>query len=73
MSNFVETWKGIATALGRSERWCRAKYSVALARNKLGNKQEALRLLKFVLNTPPGLPDSKWEQTFQELIRKCGD
>jgi hypothetical protein len=22
-SNFVETWKGIATALGRSERWCR--------------------------------------------------
>ncbi len=23
MLNFVETWKGIATALGRSERWCR--------------------------------------------------
>jgi len=23
MSNFVETWKGIAVALGRSERWCR--------------------------------------------------
>src|ERR1051326_5121152 len=23
MSNLVETWKGIATALGRSERWCR--------------------------------------------------
>jgi hypothetical protein len=23
MRNFVETWKGIATALGRSERWCR--------------------------------------------------
>jgi hypothetical protein len=23
MSSFVETWKGIATALGRSERWCR--------------------------------------------------
>jgi hypothetical protein len=23
MSNFVETWKGIAGALGRSERWCR--------------------------------------------------
>src|SRR5580765_654273 len=23
MSNFDETWKGIATALGRSERWCR--------------------------------------------------
>ena len=22
-ANFVETWKGIATALGRSERWCR--------------------------------------------------
>ena len=22
-SNFVETWKGIAGALGRSERWCR--------------------------------------------------
>jgi hypothetical protein len=23
MSNYVETWKGIAFALGRSERWCR--------------------------------------------------
>ena len=23
MSEFVETWKGIAHALGRSERWCR--------------------------------------------------
>ena len=22
-SNYVETWKGIADALGRSERWCR--------------------------------------------------
>jgi len=22
-TNFVETWKGIASALGRSERWCR--------------------------------------------------
>jgi len=22
-SNFVETWKGIAMSLGRSERWCR--------------------------------------------------
>ena len=23
MDKFVETWKGIAFALGRSERWCR--------------------------------------------------
>ena len=23
MNNFVETWKSIATSLGRSERWCR--------------------------------------------------
>jgi hypothetical protein len=23
MTNYVETWKGIAFALGRSERWCR--------------------------------------------------
>ena len=23
MSSYVETWKGIAHALGRSERWCR--------------------------------------------------
>jgi hypothetical protein len=23
MGTFVETWKGIAHALGRSERWCR--------------------------------------------------
>jgi hypothetical protein len=23
MSNYVETWKSIASSLGRSERWCR--------------------------------------------------
>ena len=23
MTDYVETWKGIAEALGRSERWCR--------------------------------------------------
>ena len=23
MNNYVETWKGIAYAIGRSERWCR--------------------------------------------------
>lgn len=23
MSNFVETWKAISLAMGRSERWCR--------------------------------------------------
>ncbi len=23
MGDFVETWKGIADAMGRSERWCR--------------------------------------------------
>lgn len=23
MNNYVETWKGIAYSLGRSERWCR--------------------------------------------------
>jgi hypothetical protein len=23
MNDFAETWKGIAAALGRSERWCR--------------------------------------------------
>ncbi len=23
MQNFFETWKGIAAAVGRSERWCR--------------------------------------------------
>ena len=33
MSSYVETWKGIADALGRSERWCR--YMARRATNPL--------------------------------------
>jgi hypothetical protein len=33
MSSYVETWKGIADALGRSERWCR--YMARRASNPL--------------------------------------
>jgi tetratricopeptide (TPR) repeat protein len=65
-------WRAVARrSPPRSERWRRAKYSAALAQFKMGKRQEAATLLRFVLDTPPGLQGTKWEKSFQELLKKC--
>ncbi len=65
-------WRTIASrSRPRSERWMLAKYSVALAQFKLGDKANAAALLAYVLETPPGLAGSAWEERYRELLAKC--
>jgi hypothetical protein len=48
-----------------------AKYSVALAQLKLGDKASAAALLAYVLETPPGLAGNAWEAKYRDLLAKC--
>ncbi len=65
-------WRTIAArARPRTERWYRAKYSVALAQFKLGDIASATTLLRYTLEAPPGLKGTAWEEPFQALLTRC--
>jgi predicted Zn-dependent protease len=66
-------WRIIASrSRPRTDRWYQAKYSIAQAQFKLGDKAGAATLLRYTLETPPGLADTGWEQRFQELLKESG-
>jgi hypothetical protein len=68
----LDQWRRIAArSKARTSRWCKAKYSIALANFRLGDKQAAAQLLQYPLETPPGLDGTGWEQHFQELLKRC--
>jgi hypothetical protein len=65
-------WRIIAKrAKPQSDLWRKAKYSVALAQFKLGDKAGAATLLRYVLHTPPGLAGTAWEEKFAALLKQC--
>jgi hypothetical protein len=68
----LDHWRVIASrSRPRTPRWYKAKHAVAEAQFKLGDRAAAATLLKFVLETPPGLNGSPWEATYLDLLRKC--
>ncbi len=50
-------------------RWYRAKYNIALAHYKLGNKTEAAKMIRFLQALKPGLGGPKLKPKFEELLR----
>jgi hypothetical protein len=72
LATALARWRIIASrAKPRSELWKQAKYSVALAQFKLGDKAAAATLLRYVLETPPGLGGSAWEEKYRALLKQC--
>jgi len=70
----LEQWRIVAShSQPRTGRWYRAKYSVALAQYKLGDRAGAAKLLRFLLETPPGLKGHEWEARYLELLKKCSE
>ncbi len=68
----LDQWRRIASrSKARTPRWFKAKYSVALAQYKLGEKAAAKQLLQYSLETPPGLEGTGWQQQFTELLKLC--
>jgi hypothetical protein len=69
----LDRWRAIATrSRPHSPRWIEAKYSVALAQFKLGDRAGAATLLQYILETPPGLKETAWQQRYEALLAKCG-
>lgn len=68
----LDQWRRIsARSKPRTPRWFKAKYNIALAQYKLGDRAAAKQLLLYSLETPPGLEGTGWQQSFTELLRKC--
>jgi hypothetical protein len=68
----LDRWRVIASRTKpRTPRWYQAKYSVALAQFKLTDRASAATLLRYLLETPPGLKGTAWETPALELLRKC--
>ena len=68
----LSQWRIIASRTKpRTPRWFKAKYSVSLAQLQLGDKAGAATLLRFLLETPPGLKGTGWEEPFGKLLAKC--
>jgi tetratricopeptide (TPR) repeat protein len=68
----VDQWRLVANrSRPRTSRWFQARYSMALAHYKLGDRETAAKQLRYLLETPPGLKDTEWEQPFSDLLRKC--
>lgn len=68
----LDQWRRILSrAKPRSELWFKAKYSVALAQFKLGEKKEAAAVLRYTLELPPGLAGTVWQDKYEALLREC--
>ena len=55
----------------QSERWYRAKYSVALCHYRLGDKQRTVQLIEYLKITPPGLEKTSLKPQFEALLRQA--
>jgi hypothetical protein len=72
LSAALEKWRIIAgRSRSRTDGWYRAKLAVATAQFKLGDKQGAAKLLRYILLTPPGLVGTSWEDPFRKLLSQC--
>lgn len=68
----LDQWRRIsARSKARTSRWCKAKYNIALAHFRLGDKPAAVQLLQYTLEAPPGLKDTGWEQAYRDLLKRC--
>jgi predicted Zn-dependent protease len=68
----LDQWRRILSrAKPRSELWFNAKYKVALAQFKLGEKKEAAAVLRYTLELPPGLTGTVWQDKYEALLREC--
>ncbi len=68
----LDQWRRILSrAKPRDELWFKAKYSVALAQFKLGERKDAAAVLRYTLELPPGLSGTVWQDKYEALLREC--
>jgi hypothetical protein len=68
----LDQWRRVATrSRPGSERWFRAKYAIAEALVKLGDKDEAANRIRYLQATTPDLEKTAWKHKFLELLQRC--
>ena len=66
----LDQWRIVAArSRPQSDRWFRAKYAVALASYKVGDKMAAAKLIRYVKATSSLSAD--WSDSFDKLLEKC--
>jgi hypothetical protein len=69
----LDQWRRVAArSKPRSPRWFRAKYSVAMTQFKLGDKQNAAKLIRY-LKATEDLAQSGLERELEALLKRCQD
>jgi len=67
----LRQWRGIASKTKpRTPRWFQAKYSVALVQFKLGDREAAAKLIRY-LQATEDLASSGLEREFAQLLERC--
>ncbi len=68
----LDRWRSVAQgSRPNTPRWYRAKYSIALAQFRLGDKATTARLIKYLQVTPPGLGATSLKADFERLLIRC--
>jgi tetratricopeptide (TPR) repeat protein len=68
----LEQWRRVAAkSPPRTPRWWRAKYGVAEAQYKLGDKTGAGKLIRYLAEVPPGLEGCELKEQFLTLLKRC--
>lgn len=69
-----ERWRQVLRrSRPQSTRWFRAKYSIALAHYKMGNQQQAAKIIQLTRTLYPDLGGPKLQQEFGSLLDKASD
>jgi exonuclease VII small subunit len=68
----LDQWRIVAQHVRpRTDDWYLAKYSLAQAQCELGQRQDAAKLLRYVLLVAPPPDDSVWKKSFEQLLSRC--
>jgi len=69
----LDQWRRVAAKCRpRSERWFKAKYSIALTQFRLGDKSGAAKLIHY-LQATEDLSKTEWQQKYGELLKRCAE
>jgi hypothetical protein len=68
----LDQWRRVAarTRTG-TDRWYQARYSIAVALIKLGQKEEAADRIRYLQATSPDLEKTTWKDKFLDLLKRC--
>lgn len=69
LSAALDQWRRVAAgSRPKTETWWLAKYNVAFTQYRLGKKQEAVSLIRYLQATPPGLKATNLRPAFEKLL-----